>query len=340
MTGADAAADRPIPNYAALRARTDAPRGSSWGVFGADDELGTINFLTPQRVVEAATCVRRGAVFNLDCALDAFDPPVLAHRHPVRHKIFGNSLHHRDDFLDGFYLQSTTQVDGLRHFRHPVHGFYNNVPDAAIAEGSPRLGINRYAERGIVGRGVVIDIERHLAHRGERLDHRSGRPISAALVDAAAAAQGVAFRPGDILLLRTGWMQFYFGEMSAEERRAFPAMMRSPGLRQGHDTLAWIWDHQFALCAADNFALECHPAVGDTPFAAELADAPGMLPAHVGIMHPYMIALLGLAIGELWALDALAEDCARDGVWECLVTVKPLNLTGGVGSPANALAIK
>lgn len=329
-----------VPDYAALCARTDAPPGSSWGVFGADDELGTINFLTPERVVAAARCVRRGTVFNLDCPLDAFDPPILAHRHPVRHTVFGNSPYHRDDYLDGFYLQSTTQVDGLRHFRHPAHGFYNGVADAAVAAGSPRLGIQRYAERGIVGRGVVIDIERYLAQQGERLDHRSGQPIPVATVDAAAAAQGVSFRPGDILLLRTGWMSAYFHDMSPAERRALPARMCAPGLRQGHDTLAWIWDHQFALCAADNFALECHPAAADTPFAAELAAAPGMLAAHVGIMHPYMIALLGLAVGELWALDALAEDCARDGVWECLVTVKPLNLVGGVGSPANALAIK
>jgi len=329
-----------IPSYAELLARTDAPRGSSWGVFGAEDEFGMLNFLTPERVVAATKCVRRGAVFNLDCALDAFDPPVIAHRKTVRHTIFGNGIHHRDDYLDGFYLQSTTQVDGLRHFRHPLHGFYNGMPDAAIAEGSPRLGINRFAERGIVGRGVVIDIERYLAQRGDRLDYRSAQPIPTALIDAAATAQGVAFRPGDILLLRTGWMRMYFAEMSPEERRDFPRNMRTPGLRQGHDTLAWLWDHQFALCAADNVALECMPPVAETPFAAELAGAPGMYPGHVGMMHPYLIALLGLAIGELWSLDALAEDCARDGVWECLVTVKPLNLTGGVGSPANALAVK
>jgi hypothetical protein len=329
-----------IPTYAELLARTDAPRGSSWGVFGAEDEFGTINFLTPERVAEAARCVRRGALFNLDCALDAFDPPILAHRKTLRHKIFGNSLHHRDDYLDGFYLQSSTQMDGLRHFRHPLHGFYNHTPDTAIAEGTPRLGINRFAERGIAGRGVVIDIERHLARQGRRLDYRSGEPISVGMIDAAAAAQGVAFRSGDILLLRTGWMQAYFDEMSPAERRALPAKMCSPGLRQGHDTLGWIWDHQFALCAADNFALECHPPIADSSFVAELAPAQGMLPAHVGIMHPFMIPLLGLAVGELWALDALGEDCAADGVWECFVTVKPLNLTGGVGSPANALAIK
>jgi hypothetical protein len=58
------------------------------------------------------------------------------------------------------------------------------------------------------------------------------------------------------------------------------------------------------------------------------------------MMHQQLIALLGMAIGELWRLDELAEDCARDGIYEFLVVSKPLNLVGGVGSPANAVAIK
>ncbi|MSQ73083.1 MAG: cyclase family protein [Betaproteobacteria bacterium] len=330
-----------IPDYAELLKRTDRPAGSSWGVFGDDDELGMLNFLTPERIVAASSCIRRGATFNLDCTLDAFRTPVIPLRKLVRHRIFGNSVHQRDDYLDGFYLQSATQVDGLRHFRHPVHGFYNGTPDDRIAEGTPWLGMNRFAERAIAGRGVLIDVERHLAKRGERMDYRSAHAISGALVDEIAKAQGVEFRPGDILLLRTGWMKVYFEEFSEDERATFPKTeMRSPGLAQSHDTLAWIWDHQFGACASDNFALECHPATAGSTFGAELRATPGVLPRHVGLMHPFMIAMLGLMVGELWSLDALAEDCARDGVWECFVTVKPLNLVGGVGSPANALAIK
>ena len=60
---------------------------------------------------------------------------------------------------------------------------------------------------------------------------------------------------------------------------------------------------------------------------------------HAGLMHPTLIALLGLCLGELWDLEALAEDCARTGVYECFLSCKPLNVTGGVGSPANAMAI-
>src|ERR1700704_4636622 len=140
-----------VPSYAELLERTDAPRGSSWRVFGDDDELGTVNFLTAERVLAAQQCIRKGAFFNLDCPIDAFDPPILSHRKSLKHTIFGSSPHHRDDCIDSFYLQSGSQIDGLRHFRHPVHGFYNGAPDDSIKEGNPRLGVNRIADHGIVG---------------------------------------------------------------------------------------------------------------------------------------------------------------------------------------------
>src|SRR4051812_40019221 len=110
-----------IPSYEELLQRQDAPAGSAWGVFGREDEIGTINFITPEATREAARLVRRGQTFNLDHTLDAFRPPVARHRHRPRHTIFCNSPHHRDDYLDGLYLQGTTQVDSLRHFRHPDH---------------------------------------------------------------------------------------------------------------------------------------------------------------------------------------------------------------------------
>ncbi len=329
-----------VPSYAELRKRTDAPPGSSWRLFGDNDELGTINFLTEERILDARQCINSGKFFNLDFPIDAFDPPILSQRKLVRHTIFGSSPYHRDDCIDSFYLQSGSQIDGLRHFRHPLYGFYNGAPDSSIAVASPRLGVNRAADHGIVGRGVLIDVERYLARRGEHLNYTAGDPISSGLIDDIAADQGVEFRSGDILLLRTGWLKFYFEGMTAEEKRIFPQKMCSPGLVQAYDTLAWIWDHQFSVCACDNFGFECFPPISDSPFATEVKDVPDVHPRHAGMMHPSMIALLGLTIGEQWNLEALATDCAADNVWECFVAVKPLNLIGGVGSPANAFALK
>jgi hypothetical protein len=328
-----------IPSYAQLLVRTDAPPGSSWGVFGADDEVGTLNFITPDATREAARLVQRGQVFNLDHRLDAFRPPVARHRHEPRHTIFSNSPHHRDDWLDGLYLQGTTQVDSLRHFRHPDHGFYNRTPDEAVQADTPTIGVNRYAERGIAGRGVLLDLDRHLQAQGRRLDFRGGEPFGVGLLEQVAQAQGVAFRPGDILLMRTGFLDFYFNEMTEAERAALPARLVCPGLVQARETVAWLWDRRVAIAASDNLGVEAIPSIPGSPFVSAWDRAAGTDPIHAGLMHPTLIALLGLCLGELWDLEALAAHCARTGRYDCFVTCKPLNLTGGVGSPANAMAI-
>jgi len=326
--------------YRELLERTDAPPGSSWGLFGADDEVGTLNFLTPDCVIAATGLVKRGVVFPLDHTLDAFDPPIARLRQLPKHTIFSSSPHHRDDHVSGLYLQATSQIDGLRHFKHPEHGFYNRAPDAAIQPGSPTIGVNRYAERGIVGRGVLIDVDRYLRKQGKRLDHRGGEAFPVSLLDEAAADQGVEFRPGDILLMRTGWLDCYFNEMTPAERWAVPNKLCSPGLIQRHETVEWLWDHRIALGASDNAGFEAVPTVPDSPFVTERDRAPGANPIHAGMMHPALIGLLGFCIGELWDLEALARDCDQTGVWDCMLTAKPLNLVGGVGSPANAMAIK
>lgn len=90
-------------------------------------------------------------------------------------------------------------------------------------------------------------------------------------------------------------------------------------------------DQQVALAASDTFALERLPAPAHSPYGAD---------TDHGMMHQKLIDLLGMSIGELWKLDELAEDCARDRRYECLLTVKPLNFTGGVGSPAMQPAVE
>jgi hypothetical protein len=98
--------------------------------------------------------------------------------------------------------------------------------------------------------------------------------------------------------------------------------------------------HRVAMVAADNFAFECWPAQPGTPFlsAAERRGQTG--DPHAGIMHRALIGLLGMPIGELWDLDALATACGKDRRYECLITVSPLPIVGGVGSPANATALR
>ncbi len=319
-----------VPTYAELLARSDGPPGSAWGVFGPEDQLGTLNFLGERTTLRAREAIQKGEVFNLDYELTAFDPPVSPNRRPVDHQILsrhGGNV--RDDFVNDFFLQVSSQIDGLRHHRHPVHGFYNGVADDAIVAGEPDLGIQHAADRGIVARGVVLDVQRHLAELGQPLDLGTPEALTVAMLDDVVRKQNVTLEPGDVLLLHTGWAE-YCRALTPDKRTEQPAKRQFCGLAQSREMLAWLWDHQFSMIATDTVAVEVMPSLPSSPFVQNV----------LHMMHPEMIALLGMWLGELWKLDALADDCAADGVYECMIVAKPLNLVGGVGSPPNATAIK
>lgn len=318
-----------LPSYADLRERTDGPPRSSWGLFG---DVGTLSRIGNTEVLAAAACIQDGEIFNLDWPLDAFDPPPSATRALPQHHIFQKRPTHRDDYLDGFYLQGSSQIDGLRHQAHHEHGFYNGTATDEVVPGGGRLGIDGWAERGIAGRGVLLDVDLYLKKtRGSGLDHRAGETFPVDLLDDVAGNQQSPLRPGDIVMLHTGWGKHYFEVMTPEERNELPAKLVCSGLLQGEDVMEWLWDHGVSLLAADNVAVEAVPPRGPEEFRS-IDDA--------GRLHPPLIALLGLPLGELWKLHELADACASDGRYESMVVSSPLNLRGGVGSPANALAIR
>ncbi|TQS43055.1 cyclase family protein [Cryptosporangium phraense] len=307
------------------------PPYSSWEYFGND--RGTINFLTPARVAAAAALVRTGEQFGLDYPVGAFEPYPTGTRPPTRHQVFANNEFHRDDWLDSFYLQSTTQIDSLRHIGHPSHGFYGgHSPDEST------LGIHNWAGSGIAGRGVLLDVPRYFAAQGRDYDVETTIAFSPDLLDEIAAFQGVEWHGGDLLLLHTGWTANFLAK-SHDERVEFTRRNAGPGLAQRESVLRWLWDHEIALTAADNLALEADPVI-ESDFFLDGAAPPPKGVNHNGMLHRPLIALLGMAVGEMWKLDALASSCAADGRYDFFVTAKPLNIVGGVGSPANAIAFK
>lgn len=313
------------------------PPYSSWDVFGRDDELGTINLLTPERVAAAARLVRTGQRFNLDYPVNAFDPYPTGTRPATAHHLLANNEFHRDDWLDSFYLQSTSQLDALRHIGHPTHGFYNGLPAGENTDESTRLGIHAWAQSGIAGRGVLLDVARFFAARGREYDCEQTVVLDAPTLDAIADHQGVRWHGGDLLLLRTGWAENYVAK-STEQRVEFNSRNRSPGLAQREEILRWLWDHEIALVASDTPAVEADPVL-ESDFRVPGERPPERGVDHSGMLHRPLIALLGMAMGELWKLDELATDCAATGRYDFFLTCKPLNLLGGVGSPPNALAI-
>ena len=123
-----------LPSYDQLPVREGAPAGSAWGVFGDQDEVGTINLLTPARVRSAKDSIKSGKVFSLNLPIDVPNPPLFtrqAHRHTIKN--FGGAMEFvLDDYLDNFYPQASSQWDALCHVMHPELGAYNGVPKNEI----------------------------------------------------------------------------------------------------------------------------------------------------------------------------------------------------------------
>lgn len=318
--------------YSELLRRTDgAPPGSSWGVFDHPDR-GTANFAGADHVRAAAQLVTRGAVFSLDHPLNAFDPPMSRARSAPTHTITCAHAQSRDDRLDGFFLQASSHLDGLRHRRASGYGFYDGVPDEDVAAGTTPLGIQAWADRPIVGRGVLLDVEGLLAAEGSPVDHRDGPALDVTVLDRAAARQGCRVSAGDLVLVHTGWARWFL-DADAAQRAAVRDERRATGFAQQRELLTWLWDNKVALFATDTFAVEVLPVLESSPFVESAAEDRGM-------MHQELIAKLGVPLGELWNLTELTVDARATHRWDAFVTVKPLALPGGVGSPCNATAVR
>lgn len=323
-----------VPSY------RDLPRGSeelypnAWGVFGKDDELGTLNHLTPERVLFALKSVRLGQAINLNLELDAFNPPLISHRGIPHHEIFGLNEFHRDDRIDNLFLQASTQLDSLRHFAHPDKGFYNGVSGAKLNTQHPDLGIQNVAQRGIVGRGLLVDFEAYFEAKGDPIDFNSSHSFTVDDIEAALRSQGSQVIPGDILLIHTGWLKAI-----REPNYDRGAVLHSPGLLPDESIAEWLWDKQISLVAADNLAVESWPSSKEA--LPTMAERRGLLElsSHTGMLHRLLIPLLGITLGELWNLGPLAKIFNERRSFDCLIMAEPLNLRGGVGSPANALAL-
>lgn len=324
----------PFPTYQELPQHEGSLYPDAWGVFGAEDRLGTLNQLTPERVLEAKHSIRTGRVINLNLSLNFFTPALISHRGLVQHEIFGLNEFHRDERLDSFFTQASTQIDSLRHFAHPDRGFYNGVSGEILDTEHGDLSMHEVAEHGITGRGILIDVARYRESIGRPITTMSDEQLTVEDLENTLAHQGTTLQPGDILLLRTGWIADYRKGLHTP---GSPVL--SAGLAQSEEIAAWLWNNQPAMIAADNLAVEAWPA--NRVNLPTIAEQEGRMEpsSHTGMLHRLLIGLLGFTLGELWDLDELAEHCAVSGHYDVFLTAEPLNLVGGAGSPANALAI-
>ena len=296
----------------------------AWDVWGQGDNLGTLNRLTPDAVAAAASCVRSGERIGLSLPLGLPEPAFFG-RKGFTHTFTPMGPGAWDDFVDGLYLQCSTQWDGLRHIGSP-DGWYGGWR-AQPGDDLEPLGIHHWAARGIMGRGVLVDLASYARAADPSYDPFTRVTFRPADLADALASQGTALRPGDILCVRTGWTDKYL-TLSPDARVALAEGMRdvsgytSAGLAGSEGMARFLWDAGVAALPSDNPAVEVVPS--------DLAD---------GFLHGRLIPGLGMAIGELFSFGALATACAARGRYDFLFVSVPLNVTGAVGSPGNAVAV-
>ncbi|KAL4805231.1 putative cyclase-domain-containing protein [Aspergillus unguis] len=295
-----------LPLRRHLPAIPGSPEGAAW-FWGKDDELGRLNLLTPARTAAAAKLVESGQVVNLNLPAELPDPPMFG-REPFKFTIKSLGPAGNDD-LHSLNTQSGSQWDGFRH-----------TTSDDITQTS-RCGIQAWANHGIVSRGVLLDF---WAYAGKSYDPNTTHPISLPDLLACAKRQNIEFRYGDILIIRTGWVDVY-KRMSMEERRRLGskawAEQTFVGVEQSTEMADFLHDQYFSAVASDAPGFESWPT------------------DKAWNHHENLLPLWGVPIGETWDLERLAEACHSHQRWEFFFTSIPTNVSGGVGSYSNALAI-
>lgn len=282
---------------------------SEWG---ANDQRGAANRLTPAKVLEASRLIRQGTVYQLGHVYEAGMPNFGSRHFSLRiPKPFGplgdNQFVYHDEIVSGELGQVGTQFDGLGH-AGIGDLFYNGNrgSEFAQAEGLTRLGIEHVGP--IVTRGVLIDVARFkgVAQLPDTYE------ITAADLQGALKRQGTSIGSGDVVLVHTGW-----GALWMKDNTRYLAT--SPGL--GLDAAQFLADRQIVMVGADNWGIEVSP----NPDATQSAP-----------VHQLLLARHGIYQFENLATEALA----RDAVYEFAFVFAPLPLKGATGSPGNPIAIR
>ncbi|MGH7931723.1 MAG: cyclase family protein [Candidatus Binataceae bacterium] len=308
----------------------DAPK--NWGRWGADDQIGCLNFLTSDEVLRGVRSVKQGKVFRLGVpvARPQGDPLHPVRSQPIRTqtmdegfylsgraKPFPGGLKYSDDVIVMF-PQGTTQYDALGHAWYGDK-LYNGYDPKSTIGGLQKCSVQPIAEHGVIGRGILVDVARYKGKK--HLDRGEGVTLNDLLKTA--EKQGTAIEKHDIVVLHTGWLNRYYEEGPGA---FFPdGQYDEPGLQYSEELVNWFHDMEIPSISADTIG--CEQATH-----SEL---------HVGgLLHSALLCNLGVIFNEIVWLKDLADHCAHDGQYSFLFAGAPLKLVYGCGSAVNPIAIK
>ena len=286
---------------------------SNWGRWGEDDQLGTLNLITPAKRRDAASLVEDGVTVSM--ALELNKQRDELNTNPFEHQVatmeFGGHTGVVDTYSVNYHGFAHSHIDGLQHFAHKGE-LYNGMSLESIRpEGTERLGIQNIAINGVFARGVLVDMPRFLG-----IDFLPpGTAIIAEDLEAWEKESGVTITSGDVLLIRTGrWTQ-----VAREGQWNF--LEKAAG---AHASLAaWLKSRDVAVIGCDG--------VSDV--------MPSGVEGLVNPLHELVIVGLGMPILDNLDLEAVAEAAAERSRSTFLFVGAPLRVPGGTGSPLNPLAV-
>ena len=295
----------------------------SWGRWGKADERGALNLITPEKRRAAAGLVRTGEVVSLARELPVQPSP--ENPNPALHMMVvgGDScgpeshgvagLETTMDFVGvAFHGMAVSHIDALCHVA--VNGqMYNGFPVTDVKSTGAQRNSIQAAKDGIVSRGVLLDLPRLRGVPWLEL----GDTISPQELDAAERAQSVRVERGDVLLIATG--------RDARKAKLGPWSAQHDGVAGLHaECVPWLRQRDIAVLGCDGIS-DALPGLG--------------IPSWPIPVHQCALVAMGVHLLDNLRLDTLMETCARERRWEFLLSVAPLRVERGTGSPVNPLAV-
>ncbi|KAJ2904844.1 hypothetical protein MKZ38_007036 [Zalerion maritima] len=315
-----------IPSFDSLPWRDGDPPHSAWGLYGSDDEQGTVNRLTDERVKDAAKNeIQTGERVSLNLRIDAQGGgSSFFHRKPFHQNIFRVGDFYVNDEEWTFNSQVSSQWDGPRHFGYQKdQKFYNGVTMEDIhgtnekGEKSCALGISTWSEKGIVGRGILVDYHSWRLKQTDpaykSFDPFSSWAIPLGDIKKCLQDQSTEVKFGDILLIRSGF-QATFATKSPEQLASLHGDAPNHplvGVEQSEDMLRWIWDN-FSAVAGDQPTFEVWPTQKEW------------------LLHEVLLGGWACPLGEWFDLEALGRKCQEKKRWSFFLASEPCNVPGGV----------